>query len=78
MQPQLHSISASCWLVMPGKLNYLEFLLLFDRQSPRSLTHQALLDLLCFQAVILLLMLACAPMNVAVLWLLQLKSTGTA
>lgn len=32
-----------------GKLNYLEFLLLFDRQSPRSLTHQALLDLLCFQ-----------------------------
>ncbi|CAE7559605.1 ppt1 [Symbiodinium natans] len=32
-----------------GKLNYLEFLLLFDRQSPRSLTHQAVLDLLCFQ-----------------------------
>ncbi|CAJ1451781.1 unnamed protein product [Effrenium voratum] len=32
-----------------GKLNYLEFLSLFDFQDPRSLTHQAVLDLLCFQ-----------------------------
>lgn len=32
-----------------GKLNYLEFLSLFDFQDPRSLTHQAMLDLLCFQ-----------------------------
>jgi len=32
-----------------GKLNYLEFLSLFDFQDPRSLTHQAMLDLLCLQ-----------------------------
>eukprot|EP00928_Gymnodinium_smaydae_P036611 TRINITY_DN25564_c0_g1_i1.p1 TRINITY_DN25564_c0_g1~~TRINITY_DN25564_c0_g1_i1.p1 ORF type:complete len:921 (-),score=111.40 TRINITY_DN25564_c0_g1_i1:15-2738(-) len=30
-------------------LNYLEFLRLFDRQDPQKLTHQSLLDALCFQ-----------------------------
>eukprot|EP00927_Polykrikos_kofoidii_P002696 TRINITY_DN11078_c0_g1_i1.p1 TRINITY_DN11078_c0_g1~~TRINITY_DN11078_c0_g1_i1.p1 ORF type:complete len:944 (-),score=154.95 TRINITY_DN11078_c0_g1_i1:28-2859(-) len=32
-----------------GTLNYLEFIRLFDRGGPRGLTHQGLLDALCFQ-----------------------------
>eukprot|EP00927_Polykrikos_kofoidii_P002697 TRINITY_DN11078_c0_g2_i1.p1 TRINITY_DN11078_c0_g2~~TRINITY_DN11078_c0_g2_i1.p1 ORF type:complete len:941 (-),score=143.19 TRINITY_DN11078_c0_g2_i1:18-2840(-) len=32
-----------------GAVNYLEFIRLFDRGGPRGLTHQGLLDALCFQ-----------------------------
>jgi hypothetical protein len=45
---QLRQLLLAADVTGQGSLNYLEFLRLFDRQDPHCLTHQSLLDVLCF------------------------------
>jgi len=45
----LHDLLTAVDTTGGGRLNYLEFLRLFDRQDPHFLIHQSILDALCFQ-----------------------------